>query len=290
MKKLIAALIVFIMVSALLAGSTFFVLRSTRLNTVVPVAAAASTASNTSTVRSVVAQAKVMPVRSVKLSFPSRGGIGDNIVTEVLVREGDVVEQGTPLIRLDTRDLQLRVEEAQASLAQAKADHDELVATSSTAPQAASSGDAARTAALTSATAQIQQAEAALKRAQLALDQATLRAPMAGTIVDVNVNAGEVPSMTEPAMVLADFSAWQIETSNLAEQDVVQIQEGDPVTITFNALPGLDLPGKVTQIKAIGQTSPNDVSAVYTVTITPDRQDERLRWNMTALVTITPSE
>jgi HlyD family secretion protein len=54
--------------------------------------------------------------------------------------------------------------------------------------------------------------------------------------------------------------------------------------MTFDAIPGFELPGKVSKIKLYGDTKQGDI--VYTVIITPDQQDTRLRWNMTAKVSI----
>ena len=42
----------------------------------------------------------------------------------------------------------------------------------------------------------------------------------------------------------------------------------------------------MSQIRPYGNTRQGDI--VYTVIITPDQQDERLRWNMTAKVSIGP--
>jgi len=56
--------------------------------------------------------------------------------------------------------------------------------------------------------------------------------------------------------------------------------------MTFDAIPALELSGKVTHIKVLGENKQGDIT--YIVTVTPDRQDERLRWNMTASVAITP--
>jgi len=56
------------------------------------------------------------------------------------------------------------------------------------------------------------------------------------------------------------------------------------VLLTFDAIEGLELPGTVVRIKSIGEEKRGDVT--YTVVIEPDEQDPRLRWNMTALVTI----
>ena len=54
--------------------------------------------------------------------------------------------------------------------------------------------------------------------------------------------------------------------------------------VTFDALPGLELSGHVSRIKPFGDSRQGDI--VYTVVVAPDQRDARLRWNMTAKVTI----
>ena len=57
--------------------------------------------------------------------------------------------------------------------------------------------------------------------------------------------------------------------------DVVKIREAMPVTITFDAIPGFELPGKVSLIKQFGENRQGDI--VYTVVVTPDDQlNERI--------------
>lgn len=258
-SKPVPALVALALVSAVLIASTLLVLRPSAPPLVVE-QGTAPPSPTVGTSAPVVAQAKVVPIRSTELSF---GKGGDAAVAEVLVHEGDRVEQGALLARLDTRELDLRLKEAQLGLTQAKDTSDEL---------------------------RIQQAELTLQRAELALEQATLRAPMPGTVVEINLDAGELPSATTPAVVMADVSSWQIETTSLTEQDVIHIQENAPVQITFSALPDLKLPGKVTHVKALGQTDPIMTSATYTVIVTPDQQNAQLRWNMTATLAITPSK
>jgi len=64
----------------------------------------------------VIVEGKVVPVTSAELRFTSAG-----VIRELLVKEGDKVTANTPLARLDTRELELRVAQAQAQLDQAKA-------------------------------------------------------------------------------------------------------------------------------------------------------------------------
>jgi HlyD family secretion protein len=141
---------------------------------------------------------------------------------------------------------------------------------------------------LASLQAQVQQAEIALKRSELALEQASLRAPMDGTVVAINLSPGQFLDATTPAIILADLTSWKAETLDLIEEDAMRVHEGDPVMMTFEALPNLKLPGKVAGIKPMGTTRPDDLRVLYTATIIPDVQDHRLRWNMTASLTIQP--
>lgn len=137
---------------------------------------------------------------------------------------------------------------------------------------------------LAAAEARVRASQAALRQAELSLEQATLKAPFAGTIVALNLEIGEQPDPTAPAVVLADLSAWKIETSDLTELDIVAVREGDPVTISFDALPELTLDGTVSAIERLGQTVQGDVT--YAVTVVPQSWDERLRWNMTATISL----
>jgi multidrug efflux pump subunit AcrA (membrane-fusion protein) len=313
-------LILGILLLALLAAGTIVVLAHEPALPAGPAAPAIATPATPDA--AVTARGHVVPAHSVELSF-----VSPDTVTEVLVREGDTVEKDAVLARLDVGELQLRVDENAAALAQVRANYDRLLATSdqgiaqldaeistlrsdaeihklqALTPQIAQAvedgleanlqkleavqlADAKFYAAeLAAASAQIQEAEATLKRSQLELERATLRAPMAGTVVALNVRVGQTPSLSEPAFVLADVSLWRIETSDLSERAIVQIKEGAPTTITFDALPNVSLVGKVEAIRAIGVTRPDSPDVTYTVLVTPDQQDDRLRWNMTAMVT-----
>lgn len=137
------------------------------------------------------------------------------------------------------------------------------------------------------AQAQVRSAQAALALAQATLDEQTLKAPFAGIVASVNIRAGEFLAPGAPALQLADLASWQIETDDVTERSVANIRVGAPATITFDALPGLSLTGKVTRIDAFGANNHGDIT--YTVVVSPDRLDGRLRWNMTATVTIDTS-
>jgi HlyD family secretion protein len=127
-------------------------------------------------------------------------------------------------------------------------------------------------------------AEAALKLSQIALADTVLEAPFAGTVASLDTSVGEQVVPGVPVVWLADLSEWQIETDDLTELNVVGVEVGALAVITFDALPGLELPGKVVRIGAMGENKMGDVT--YTVIVAPDEHDDRLRWGMTAMVTI----
>jgi HlyD family secretion protein len=144
----------------------------------------------------------------------------------------------------------------------------------------------ARAETIAAAKADLAAAEATLEQAKAALADTELRAPFTGTVARLEPKVGEQVSPGTPLAALADLTAWQIETDDLTELNIVDVQEGDPATISFDAIPDLEVPGTVARIKAIGENKMGDIT--YTVIIIPEGQDERLRWNMTATVAIEP--
>jgi multidrug resistance efflux pump len=128
-------------------------------------------------------------------------------------------------------------------------------------------------------------AKAGLAAAHSALDSLTLLAPFSGTVSEVYVHLGEWVTPGVPVVVLADLSNLHIETTDLNEIDMVKIGVGDPVQISFDALPETALTGRVTQIAS--QASPG-VGVNYTVVIAMNSPPDMLRWGMSAFVDILP--
>jgi HlyD family secretion protein len=196
---------------------------------------------------------------------------------------------------------QADIEAARAQLAQAEANLAILRRGASDADVAAAEAEihraqaqldlvkaGARPETITAAEADVAAAEAALAQAQAALSETELHAPFAGTVAALDAKIGEQVASGTPVVQLANFSTWQIETDDLTELSVVGVDAGDPVTITVDAIPDLEMPGHVARIKPIGEDKRGDIT--YTVTVQPDKTDERLRWNMTTAVFIDPSE
>jgi multidrug resistance efflux pump len=134
--------------------------------------------------------------------------------------------------------------------------------------------------------AAVDQARAALESTELAMDDRILRAPYAGQIVSIGAREDERVMPNEPLVWIIDGSGWRVETDDLTELDVVKLSVGDDVVIAFDAIPDVELTGIVDSITGVGESKLGDIT--YKVVIDPDEQDDRLRWNMTAAVVITP--
>ncbi|NMB54274.1 MAG: HlyD family efflux transporter periplasmic adaptor subunit [Leptolinea sp.] len=127
----------------------------------------------------------------------------------------------------------------------------------------------------------VKNADAQLEAAKASLKDLELTAPFSGTIISNDLKPGQAVSPAVTVM-LGDISSWQVETTDLVELDIVNIQPGDPVSVTFDAIPSLKISGTVNRIKQIGVASQGDTT--YTVTIDLDESDPRLLWNMKAFV------
>ncbi len=137
---------------------------------------------------------------------------------------------------------------------------------------------------IAAARAGVAQAEAAVQAAQAALNEATLRAPFSGTIAQITVDAGQVIGPGFVVVSIADLDAWQVQTDDLSEVDVVKVQVGQPVKITVDAIPDVALEGTVASITPRAETTRGDVT--YTVKVDVIGDDPRAFWGMTAQVEI----
>ena len=132
--------------------------------------------------------------------------------------------------------------------------------------------------------AAVRQAEVAVAMAQDGLGRAEIRAPFAGVVTKVNVEAGETAAPGDVVVVLAMLDRLQARTVDLTELDVVQVAEGQPVVVTVDALPGVELRGHVARIGLRSEDYRGDV--VYPVIVELDEDAPGLRWGMTAVVEI----
>lgn len=143
--------------------------------------------------------------------------------------------------------------------------------------------------AVAQAQAALLEAQTGLKAAEKALEQQSLTAPFDGTVAAVNVKEGEIVQAGTPAIVLADFRQWQVETTDLTEVDVVAMAQGLPVAVDIDAFPGVTLRGELRDIASTAAVLRGDVTYLATIDLV-DPGDLALRWGMTAFVQMLTDE
>ncbi|CUH96628.1 putative membrane protein [Propionispora sp. 2/2-37] len=250
----------------------------------------------------VLAEGIVFPVRYAQMVMPVEGTIG-----EVLVQEGDIVKAGQPIIRLVRQDYQARVGSTRADISRAAAAVEQarvnladtereltrqqrLEAAGATSRQQVDQANTAvdrNRAALAQAQAELQTQEARLAEAEGLLDKTEIKAAISGKVAFLDIKVGEHAAAGTVLVRVADESAWEIRSDDLTELTVARVKTGDQVALTFDGIPDLEIPGKVKSIRPYGEKKRGDIT--YTVTIAPESWDERIRWNMTAQLAITPS-
>ena len=216
----------------------------------------------------VVASAEIRPASSVDLSFPLLGSVKD-----VEVEVGDAVEAGRQLVTLDTTILAARVAEAEAGVATAETQVRYL--------QRVGVGTAYEQ--IDAAKADVDRAQAVVDQLKAQLEQATLKTPISGTVVKVDVAPGETVNPGQVIIVIADLSHMRVETTDLSERDIPAVQIGQPASVSIDAL-NESFDGKVVDIDRQSETVGGDVT--YRVTIEFDQQPPGLRWGMSAEVRI----
>lgn len=198
---------------------------------------------------------------------------------DIAVARASIKEAQAALAKVKAGATPEQIAQAQAEVARAEAALAQVLA------GATDEQIAVAAAGVQSAEAGIQTAQARLKSVETELAKTELVAPFAGTISALNVDPGEIVSPGVSVISLGDTSRWQIETDDLTEIDVVNVQAGAKVTISVDALPGETFEGQVVRITPKSETKAGDVT--YTVLIDITRGDtSRLRWGMTTFVDI----
>ncbi|MCS7059776.1 MAG: efflux RND transporter periplasmic adaptor subunit [Anaerolineae bacterium] len=135
----------------------------------------------------------------------------------------------------------------------------------------------------------LQRADAERKRARLAveqaqrrLDKALLVAPADGVVGAVGVEVGEMVG-TQPVITLLDTTLLHIDVK-VDEIDVAKVKAGQTVRITLDALPDVELVGRVDRIASTSTVQNGIVS--YAVRIVLDPTEAPLRVGMTANASI----
>ena len=215
----------------------------------------------------VSASGTVVPARWANAAFFAGGKD-----LEMYVTIGQEVRQDELLAMVAQRSAEVGIRSADAQLDSANA-----------ALEQAEESEFATDQDVAAARAAVKIAEAGAEQAQLNWLNTHLFSPIAGTVIDIFPNPGEVVSPGAPVFLIADLTTLQIETSDLNEVDVAKIDIGSSTEVVFDALPDTTVNGKVVDISLRNE----QVAGVYyTVTIELEDIPDGLLWGMSAFVKI----
>lgn len=209
------------------------------------------------------AQVEANPNRLSHVVLPLTGR-----VVAVIPKIGDFVQQGQPVLTIESSDAdaavsasqqsQSVVTQARSALAKAQMDLDrqkDLFEHGAIPQKEVLNGQAV----LVQAQAALEQAQAAHEQSKRRLQilgigpgsygqRITVRAPISGKVLEMSVVNGEFRNdLSAPVMTIADLSAVWI-TSDVPETTIRLVKVGEPVRIELSAYPGETFRGRVALI------------------------------------------
>jgi len=254
-----------------------------------------------SIIRSVTATGTVNPVITVQV-----GSYVSGPIVALYADFNSTVKQGQLIAKIDPKPFEVKVAEAAAALANAKAqlgkDRADLAykkVTYSRDLQLAKEDvvsqdvvDSARSsyemdkAQIELDKVNIQQQEANLRDAQVNFNYTNIVSPVDGTVVSRNVDVGQTvaASFQTPTLFLIakDLTKMQVD-SNVSESDVGSIRVGQHATFKVDAFPDREFDGLISQVRQAPITVQNVVT--YDVVVSVENPEMLLKPGMTANVT-----
>ncbi len=180
----------------------------------------------------------------------------DDVVQDVLVREGQKVAKGQALARFRLGAVEAAAASAHAALKSASADWERqknLLREGAVSERDVESAEAAYRAAAA-------QDEVASRR----LADATVRAPGAGTVTTRSVQSGDRVGTGDPLFVIADTRELELEAT-VPSEFVPLVKVGAPVTLTVSGFGDASISGHVARINATADPATRQVKVYATV-------------------------
>lgn len=258
------------------------------------------------------ASGEVKPKKSVNISAQIPGR-----VIKIAVEEGQFVQEGDFLLKLEATQYEANAERDQAYIHSLKAElikakaylkrdennlrrqknlWDKQLISREELDAATAQHDISK-ASQEATTYQIRQAQASLKSTLDNIEKTVYVAPIAGIIASLQVEEGEtalVGTMNNPGTVLmtiADLSVMEVEVE-VDETDVVALELGHPAEVQVDAFPDRIIAGTVTEIgsSALVKITASEESRDFKVVITLEDPPDNLKPGLSASADIITAE
>ncbi len=240
---------------------------------------------------SVQASGTIQPDTTVEVKSQASGEILD-----IKAQTGQLVHQGELLMRIDPRIPTNNLDQAKANFEVAQARLDNALAQKQRSDelykQQAITQTEHDTAVLdyANAKAAVVSARVAMQNAQIVVDQTDVRAPITGTVIQLDVQRGQVIASSTSnvsggtvLLQMADLNHVQVSTL-VDETDIGKIRPGLEATVTVDAYPNRPFQGEVIKIEPQATTTQN--VTMFPVLVRIDNREGMLRPGMNSEVEI----
>ncbi|MFT3762511.1 MAG: efflux RND transporter periplasmic adaptor subunit [Pseudoxanthomonas sp.] len=164
------------------------------------------------------------------------------VALAVLVEEGQRVQAGQPLVRLDPDRARLAVAQAEAQMRKLEANYaraQQLVG-----QQMISAND------LDEIKYNLDNIRAQYNEAKLELSYTTVVAPISGVVASRDIKPGNFVQINSPIIRIVDASVLEA-TLNVPERQIALLKPGQKVELTADALPGRTFVGAVDRVSPV---------------------------------------
>ena len=221
----------------------------------------------------------IRPVRAVVIpdaptasyrTFPGRARAAKEVtlafevpgrITQFPVAVGDIVREGAVLAALDPRDFENTLSAARSEVVRARAQYERV--------KRAAAMNAVSRQDLSDAQAAFESAQASVAIREKALEDSVLRAPYDAVVVATFFQNFETVQPKQPVVRLVNPTQVEM-VVDIPEDLISQAQMGGAVVASFDALPGREVPGVVTEIGA----EASQATRTFPVTVLMDQPAE----------------
>lgn len=220
-------------------------------------------------VRTITVNGKTAPARTIEINAET-----DGRVVETGVERGERVSEGGIIVRLDERDRQERLRQAEALVLQRQTEFE--------ARERLKSESYVSDSQLKEAAALLEAAKAELRRAELDIDYTFVKAPFDGALQERLVEVGDFVSSGDPIATFVDDRSI-IVTAAVSEYDAKYVERGEEARARLAT--GEEISGIVRYVAPVA----DDATRTFTVELVVDNEDGAYRAGMSAELMI-PAE
>jgi membrane fusion protein, multidrug efflux system len=229
---------------------------SDEFSTTLPIAVAGVPVVRDTMVLTVTASGQAAALRRATVTAQVSGR-----VTAVPVRESGAVGRGAVLVQVDPVEYDMALREAEASLAQARRQYEELTLGDDRIADPEIRASRARAA---REKAGLDRLEVGVERARYSLGHTRAVAPFAGSVADVRVVPGQWVRAGDELATVVELNPIRVEVDVL-ESDIAFVAPGRGADIVFAAFPGEVFRGRIETINPIVDERKRTARATITV-------------------------